>query len=156
VNGNPDRLGKCEWVSNARLVAVNSDSSNPKLLSTKSNLYTRGIQLGGGDIIDWLPEQEGAALMTRTYLPDGQFGSRVGSASLGVGVDWIDTRNVEVKRVEPARSDALLYISDGRGVVRIMGLKSTRHGGGQDTSKKRRTGDSRCIRSRWTGPCARS
>jgi dipeptidyl aminopeptidase/acylaminoacyl peptidase len=53
---------------------------------------------------------------------------------LGVGVDWIDTRNVEVKRVEPARSDALLYISDGRGVVRIMGLKSTRHGGGQDTS----------------------
>jgi hypothetical protein len=80
VNGKPDRLGKCEWVSNARvvcviygaansglleilpftrLVAVNSDSSNPTLLSTKSNLYTRGVQLGGGNIIDWRFEPDG-------------------------------------------------------------------------------------------------
>jgi dipeptidyl aminopeptidase/acylaminoacyl peptidase len=154
ANGKPDRLGRCEWVSNARLVcviygvvnsnlleltpftrllAINSDGSNAKLLSTQSTIYSRGVQLGGGNVIDWLPDQEGAALMTRVYLPEDHLGSRTASSSKGLGVDWIDTRNAEVKRVEPARPDAVAYISDGRGTVRIMGLRSTRHANGQDT-----------------------
>lgn len=122
--GKPDRLGGCEWVSNTRLVcivhgvvngpllelrmvAVNADGSNLKLLSTKSNFYTRGLQLGGGNIIDWLPDQDGAALMSRVYLPDSRLSSRVGSSAEGVGVDWIDTQSASTKSIEPPRRDAL-------------------------------------------------
>ncbi len=154
ASGKPERLGGCAWVSNARLVcvvhgivnsrllellpftrlvAVNADGGNLKLLSTKSNFYTRGLQLGGGDIIDWLPDQDGAALMTRVYLPDSHAGSRLGSSSKGVGVDWIDAQTADIKTVEPPRLEAVAYISDGRGAVRIMGLRSKPNAGGQDT-----------------------
>jgi hypothetical protein len=66
VRGTPERLTNCEWVSNDRLVctiygvvadaqyllpfsrayAVNDDGSNPLLLSTRQNIYSRGIQIG--------------------------------------------------------------------------------------------------------------
>ncbi len=69
AGGKPERLAGCDWVSNDRLVctvygilqdpmitlvpvnrvvAVNADGSNPKLLSTLNNFYTRGLALGGG------------------------------------------------------------------------------------------------------------
>jgi dipeptidyl aminopeptidase/acylaminoacyl peptidase len=154
ASGKPERIGKCEWVSNARLacaiygvvnsslleilpftrlMAVNADGSNVKLLSTKSNFYTQGIQMSGGNIIDWLPDQDGAALMTRVYLPDSHSGSRIGSSSMGLGVDWIDTRSGDTKGVEPPRPDAVAYISDGRGAVRIMGSRLKQNAGSQDT-----------------------
>lgn len=149
VDGKPFRLEHCGWVSNTRLVckvygvvvdpgygpmaisrmmAVDSDGKNPRLLSTRQNAYSRGIQLGGGDIIDWLPDEEGAVLMTREYLPDDHLGSRVGSSAEGLGVDRIDTRTLDVKRVEPPNPEAVEYISDGRGTVRIMGIGKIRNG----------------------------
>src|ERR1700683_786398 len=156
VAGKPDRLGDCEWVSNARLlcvvygvvtsnrgllepipfsriVAVNADGSKPKLLSTRADWYTRGFQMGGGNIIDWLPDEEGAALMTRVYLPNDHVGTRLASSNIGVGVDWIDTQSVQTRQIEAPHLDAVEYISDGRGTVRIMGLKSKSEGRRQDT-----------------------
>jgi len=149
ASGKPERLGGCNWVSNDRLVcivygvvyassvlepvqftrqiAVNADGTNLKLLSTKNNDYTQGMQLGGGDVIDWLPDEDGAVLMTRVYLPDQHIGSRVGSSKSGLGVDWIDTRTLAVRTVEQPREDAVEYISDGRGTIRILGARS-RHG----------------------------
>jgi len=142
TDGSPDRLGGCDWVSNERLVcevygvvknpdlgflpftrmvAVNADGSNPRLLSTRQNEYSRGLQLGGGRVIDWLPAEAGAVLMTRVYVPDDHLGTRLGSSRRGLGVDWVDTRNLAVKRVEEPRADAVIYITDGRGTVRIMG-----------------------------------
>lgn len=155
ASGKPDRLARCDWVSNVRLVcvvrgvvksdnllellpftrlvAVNADGSNQKLLSTKSNFYSRGLQLGGGDVIDWLPDEDSAALLTRVYLPDAHTGSLLGSDKKGLGVDWVDTRSLSVKSVEPPRDDAVAYITDGRGTVRIMGLKLNRSSTGQDS-----------------------
>ena len=149
VDGKPFRLEHCGWVSNTRLVckvygvvvdpvygpmavsrmmAVDSDGKNQRLLSTRQNAYSRGIQLGGGDIIDWLPDEEGAVLMTREYLPDDHLGSRVGSSAEGLGVDRVDTRTLDVKRVEPPNPQAVEYISDGRGTVRIMGIGKIHNG----------------------------
>lgn len=144
ASGAPDRLGGCGWVSNeriictvygvvanilgplpfTRLIAINTDGSNLQMLSTKSNYYTRGIQLGGGGIIDWLPDEDGAVLMSRVYLPDEHVGTRIGSSKRGVGVDWIDTRNLATRSIEPPHEQALGYLSDGRGVIRIMGVMS--------------------------------
>lgn len=154
AGGKPERLGGCDWVSNDRLVcvvygvvnsaavlellpfnrliAVNADGSNLRLLSTKSNFYSRGLQLGGGEVIDWLPDEDGAVLMTRNYLPDDHVGSLLGSSKRGLGVDRIDTRTLATKPVEPPRNEAVTYISDGRGNVRIMGMQRT-HATGQDT-----------------------
>jgi acetyl esterase/lipase len=146
ATGKPERLGSCHWVSNERLtctvytvieralellpitrvMAVNADGSNPQMLSNKSNAYTRGYLLGGGRVIDWLPDEDGAALMSRVYLPDDHIGTRLGSSKKGLGVDWVDTRTLAIKMVEPPSEDAAEYITDGRGAVRIMGMRATR------------------------------
>ena len=147
ASGKPERLGSCDWVSNQRLVcviygvvasslleplhftrliAVNTDGTHQKLLSTRNNEYTRGLQLGGGNVIDWLPDEDGAVLMTRVYLPDEHLGSRIGSSKIGLAVDWIDTQTLATRTIEQPREDAVEYISDGRGTIRIVGARSRR------------------------------
>src|SRR5882724_4234427 len=152
ASGKPERLGNCHWVSNERLVcimygvvksglgplpftrtvAVNRDGGTLKLLSTRNNEYTRGLQLGGGEVIDWLPDEEGAVLMSRVYLPDDHLGSRMGSDREGLAVDWLDTRSLQIKSVETPSIAVREYLTDGRGTVRIIG-RSTRGLNGQDS-----------------------
>jgi dipeptidyl aminopeptidase/acylaminoacyl peptidase len=148
ASGKPERIAGCNWVSNqrlvctiyfvtsassllepvafSRLVAVNIDASKLQLLSTRGNSYTRGIQLGGGDVIDWLPDEDGAVLMSRVYLPDDHLGSHIGSTKRGIAVDRVDTLTLVSRTIEQPREDAVAYISDGRGTIRIMGLRSRR------------------------------
>ena len=143
ATGKPERLSHCHWVSNerlacsvygvvrapqgllpfTRLIAVNADGSNVKQLTTQANLYTRGLQLGGGKIIDWLPDQDGSVLMSRNYLPDDHTGTHIASIAEGLGVDLLDTRTLASRTVEPPHRDAAGYLSDGRGTVRVMGVK---------------------------------
>jgi len=150
ADGKPDRLGTCSWVASdrlvcqvygvsrdagglgplnwSRLVAINADGSNLKVLSTRENFYSRGLQLGGGSVLDWLPDENGSVLMTRQYLPDDHLGSHLGSSDEGLGVDRIDTRTLAVTHVEHPNSSAYDFITDGRGVVRIMGLRRSSAG----------------------------
>jgi acetyl esterase/lipase len=152
ASGKPDRLQYCQWVSNDRLVcnayavqkdpmlnypvitrmvAVNADGSNFQVLSRRDSVYAHGLQFGGGYVIDSLPAEDGAVLMTRMYVPDDKLGTRFGSSARGLGVDRIDTRSLSVKQVEAPRPDATEYISDGLGTVRIVGM---RRGTGTDTN----------------------
>ena len=153
ASGKPDRLGDCHWVSGERLVcsiyavvtgdpgllpmtrvvAVDRTGANFKLLSTQANLYTRGYQLGGGKVIDWLPGDDNSVLMTRVYLPDDHVGSRLGSTQEGIGVDQLDTRTMQVKKVEPPLLEAVEYISDGYGAVRVMAERTRSQLNGQDS-----------------------
>jgi dipeptidyl aminopeptidase/acylaminoacyl peptidase len=144
ANGSPERLESCSWVSNERLVceiyilamdaqygplpftrqvAVNIDGSNPKLLSKEQTLHTHGFILSGGSVIDALPDAEGSVLMTRAYLANDSIDSHFGSSETGLGVDVIDTRTLQAHRVEPPRREAVDYISDGHGHVRIVGAQ---------------------------------
>jgi dipeptidyl aminopeptidase/acylaminoacyl peptidase len=147
ANGKPDRLPGCDWVSDARLVcwihgithyeaqlvpftrlvAADADGKNLLLLSTRDTEYTRGFQLFGGAVIDWLPDEDGAVLMSRNYVPGNNTGNmtRYSSAS-GLGVDRIDTRTLAIKRVELPSQIVTEYISDGRGTVRILGRKENK------------------------------
>jgi dipeptidyl aminopeptidase/acylaminoacyl peptidase len=122
-DGKPFELQGCEWVSNSRLVctlfflaksnlelapftrliAVDSDGRNFKLLSQHPT-YGLGAQLGGGAILDLLPDQDDAVLMAE------------------FGVNRINTRTLQKTNVEPPADRVVSYISDGRGNVRIMGV----------------------------------
>ena len=147
ATGKPERLGGCDWVSNQRLVcavygvvpssllepvhftrliAVNTDGTQLKMLSNNRNEYTRGMQLSGGNVIDWLPDEDGAVLMTRIYLPDDHTGSHLGSSKHGIAVDRVDTLTLGSRTLEQPRDDAVHYVSDGRGAIRIVGVKSRR------------------------------
>ncbi len=142
ADGTPDRVRGCAWAANDRVVcelygitkapeplafwrqlAFDVDGRNPRLLGKRTNSYTRGIALGDAVIIDWLPDQQGSVLMSRVTLPDDHLGSRIGSSIQGVGVDVVDTRTLEAKAIEPPKREAELYISDGRGNVRLVGFR---------------------------------
>ena len=152
LDGHPFHLAHCEWVSNQRLVcqafgimresssvsdllpmsrwiAVDADGTNLQSFATRRTEYSRGYFLNDGDVIDYLPNDDGAVLMSRQYTPDAHIGSRAGSDQDGLGVDWVDTRTLKVRQVVAPRKDAFEYLTDGRGVVRVMGVRDLGPGG---------------------------
>jgi dienelactone hydrolase len=154
ADGKPYRLRACNWIANDRLVcavyglvadhknnniagllpitrlmAVNADGSKPQQLSAQQSQYTPGLALDDTAIIDWLPEQDGSVLMSRTYLPNVHPESKTGGSDSGLGVDLVDTRTLSVKHVIPPRQEANEYLSDGRGTVRIVGERNMQFGG---------------------------
>jgi acetyl esterase/lipase len=143
--GDPDRLQSCRWATNTRLVcniyfiadtdgrfygftrllAMDSDGKNIKQLSAPESNDALGTILGGGGVIDWLGgDAGGSVMMTRVYVPDQSTGTRTASTSEGFGVERVDTISMKHSVVEGPRRDAMEYISDGHGTVRIMGLQS--------------------------------
>jgi dienelactone hydrolase len=154
ADGKPYRLRGCNWVANdrlvcavyglvtdhknnniagllpiTRLVAVNADGTKPQQLSATQSQYTPGLALQDTAVIDWLPDQDGSVLMSRTYLPNVHPQSVIGSEDYGLGVDLVDTRTLVAKHVVPARQDAAEYLSDGRGTVRIVAERNMQPGG---------------------------
>ncbi|HEX8125939.1 MAG TPA: S9 family peptidase [Allosphingosinicella sp.] len=143
ADGKPERLSHCGWVSEVRLVctifmigssaavggqtvgttrliAIDADGKNIKLLSRSVRADDQYVSFGGGSIIDWLPDAEGSVLMGREYVPEARAGTRLVDKREGYGVDRINTASLEAKVIEPANPKASRYISDGRGTVRIM------------------------------------
>lgn len=140
ASGAPERLQWCGWASATRItcmiggrelfsgrvygfnniVAVDSAGGNVRMLSNRRTDTATYIDLRGGSIIDWLPQDNGAVLMTRSYVPEVTGGTLLSDRGEGMGVDRVDTASGNGRRIEPARRDAVDYITDGRGNVRIM------------------------------------
>ena len=165
VDGNPQRLDRCDWVSNTRLacriyalvkaddlvpvtrmVAFDEDGKNFKLLTQSDNLDQRYANSYGGSLIDLLPAEDGAVLMDRWFVPEVARKTRLNNEREGLGVVSLDTRTLATKIVEePARYGAE-FISDGQGGIRIMGsqLPSTARGySGEKISYSYRTASSK-------------
>jgi dipeptidyl aminopeptidase/acylaminoacyl peptidase len=145
ASGDPDQLTDCHWASPTRIicnvyiiqqldqklsftrmVSVNSDGSDMKVLSTPERSGALGIMQSGGEVIDWGPDgSSGSVLMTRTYVPEYSTGTHTASTKEGMGVELVDATTLKRKQVESARRNAAEYISDGHGTVRVMGIAST-------------------------------
>ena len=145
ASGDPERLSSCEWVSNARLicrigmvmrdwdgpvtasrlVAVNADGTELKLVSVRQGINAEWISFFGGNLIDLLPSDDGAVLLGREYVPEGKIGSVIAKTKEGYGVDRVDTLSLVSKQVIAPTRLASEYISDGLGTVRIMGVVKT-------------------------------
>lgn len=144
--GDTEQLGYCEWSTNSRLVcsvhiladrngraltfvrmvAVDLDGSKLTPLSARDSEEASAANLGGGGIIDWLPDEgSSAVLMTRNFVPDQTTATRGVSTLGGFGVERVDTVTLKRTTVEPPRVDAVEYITDGHGKVRVMGLRGT-------------------------------
>jgi dipeptidyl aminopeptidase/acylaminoacyl peptidase len=157
ADGKPERISRCGWVSEERLVctiymvvsdivpgvttgatrliAINADGSNIKLVSRRSRDTDQYVAFGGGEVIDWQPGSEGSILMGRQYVPEGRSGTNLQDSREGYGVDRVDTASLSQKTVEPAKRDAFDYISDGHGNVRIMAVGNVAGATGYDSGR---------------------
>ncbi len=146
ADGVRQRLGGCSWVSEerllcsvfaltdvpgeivsvSRLVALDRDGGNVRVLGQTSSLYQRSANLWGGNVVDWLPGEDGAVLMGQNFVPEQRAGTNLERRGQGYGVVRVDTANLRSRTVEQGRLNAAHYVSDGQGVVRIMGMRPPR------------------------------
>lgn len=107
-----------------RMVAIDAGGGKVVELSKETNAQARGLMQDGGALLALdVPDRPGVVVMTRTYVPDDRTGSRLGSSAKGLGVDQVDTVTLKRQRVEVPRPNAVEYIADGQGAVRIMGTQ---------------------------------
>ncbi|MFS0735717.1 S9 family peptidase [Sphingomonas sp. 1P06PA] len=153
ADGNPLVIDRCGWVSNVRLacqisalqrvqqninavargatmlarstrvIAVDADGSNIKMLSDRPSENAEYRNFGGGWVLDWLPGDGQAVMMARWFVPESRVGSLVDKMREGLGVERIDVTTGKRTVVEQPRVQAVEYITDGRGTVRIMGTR---------------------------------
>ena len=149
ASGDPERLGRCRWASNTRLVCTayavskvegsilatvtrivsfNDDGSKIAVLQHNRGTGDRlGYALFGGAVIDWNPGND-QVLMIREYVPETSTGTRLAQRMEGIGVDSVDPVTLKTKVVEIAQRNASEYITDGQGMVRIRGISEARDG----------------------------
>lgn len=166
TTGDPDELRDCDWSSATRLIcsatitenvdgrrltfgrliALNADGSDLKMVSVRDSSSALGLMQNGGQLIDWGSDgTNGAALVTRQFVPEESTGTHLAENRTGLAVEMIDTNSLKRRVVEPPRADAVEYISDGYGTVRVMGIRP-RTASGYDGSRINylyRTADSR-------------
>jgi dipeptidyl aminopeptidase/acylaminoacyl peptidase len=139
-DGAPWRLRWCGWASNARLVcqlygisdetgqklpftrmiAINADGTEIKQLGQRASGRTIGFSQFDGAVVGWPATDNGEVLISRRYLPEVTIGTRLASSAEGLGVDRINTLTLKSSREEGARADAVHYIADDKGAVRIL------------------------------------
>ncbi|MGE5722928.1 MAG: S9 family peptidase, partial [Sphingomonadales bacterium] len=109
-----------DLASVSRWVGVDSDSKHVKVLVTGHELYQNGYTLYGGDVIDWLPAEDGQVLMVRQYVPEYSQSLQTSSKD-GIAVDRVNTRSGRADTIETPLHGIRGYIADGQGRVRIKG-----------------------------------
>ncbi len=127
----------------SRLISIASDGSKMAPLGQKASEKDAGLRQFDGEIIDWLPNEQGAVLMARQYMAEvGTTGTNVFRSRSGLGVDRIDIAASKVKQVEGPRDAVTDYMTDGQGNVRVQFLEDSYDGRltGKTRYKYRRAG----------------
>ena len=143
-------LSSCRWASLARLVCqvqsidatsgvllgfsrmfgLDIDGRNVVKLTKETNSNSHGVLQDGGYVLDWdVAGKPGQVLMTHVYIPDDQIGSHLGSQATGLGIDLVDTVTLKRVRYESPNKQAVDYLTDGHGNVRIMETRDTTSSG---------------------------
>lgn len=137
-SGKPDQLSWCGfvderwivcrfggWVSAAgmtypvaRTIAVDTVTAKVKPLGVAANSAEPGFQQFDGEVLDWLPDEQGALLMQRHHPAHQEYPELI-------GVDRIEIDPLKFHSVEAPRADDIDYMTDGHGTIRIRSTKQT-------------------------------
>lgn len=111
-----------KWLSFTRVYALDADGNNAAMLTANTDADGLGAQFDGGTVLDWdVNGKPGSVLLTRYFVPQAQHGAKLAEQRPGFGVEEVDSVTLKRRTVERARSDAMEYISDGNGNIRVMG-----------------------------------
>ena len=112
----------------SRLVGIDLDGTNAKLLGQPQTAHDEWIRQADGQIIDWLDES-GEVLVNRLYVPETDtVGKLVYNKKKGWGLDKLNVGTLRSETVESPR-EATNYMTDRRGQVRIMMIVDARNSG---------------------------
>jgi dipeptidyl aminopeptidase/acylaminoacyl peptidase len=121
ITGNTKKSIADEPIGFSRLVALNNDGSNAKMLGQTDSFYDASIRQFDASVVDWLDGTTNKVLLQRAYVPEeGKLGTHLVRTKQGLGVDRVDVTSLSSESVETPRDAASDYMSDGRGNIRIM------------------------------------
>lgn len=108
-------------VTMRRKVTMSTTGGDAKLLSRPERYTDAYLRSSDGFILDWRQSVDGKVLMARTYVPEeGTIGTSISDRKEGLGVDLVDTRTLRATTIEPPNKQAVAYLTDHVGNVRIM------------------------------------
>lgn len=124
-----------------RLVAINLDKNELKPLGVREDFdRDEDIRQEDGNILDWLTDGDSASvLMARNHVAQrSETGTALAAASGGgMAVEKIELASMHVSTVEPARVNAAMFMTDGKGKVRLVGVDEVGGWGGQLSGKRK-------------------
>jgi dipeptidyl aminopeptidase/acylaminoacyl peptidase len=152
LNGDPERFLRCDWVADdrlacklyavvmsadltpiSRMIAINADGTNVKMLTPGDDRLKRYANIYGGSIIDLNPGEPGSVLMDQWFVPEQvNTPTRLSHSREGFGVLQLNTSSLSAKVVKEPDLNAVNYLTDGHGHIRIMGIGSTLAAGSSD------------------------
>ncbi len=133
-------LSRCDWATEERLVcmldsvsesaglligfsrvfAVGADGSKALMLTPRSDMRALGYRQDGGSILALdVPGEDDTVLMTKEYVPERTIGTRLANEESGLGVEEVNVINGRRSKVENPETDAVGYIADEEGTVRM-------------------------------------
>lgn len=122
-------------VSYTRLFGIDADGKNVKALAAPLPSEPQAPNQYDGVVVDWL-NQDGMALIARNHVPGSTTGTMVSKDQHGVGVDLVNTRTNSGRAIERPRDTVDTYITDGKGHVRILGMRRVNNSGSQLTGEE--------------------
>jgi dipeptidyl aminopeptidase/acylaminoacyl peptidase len=126
VTGNTTKSIADEPIGFSRLISLNNDGSDPKLLGQTDSFYDAWIRQFDAAIVDRLDGTDNKVMLERQYVPEeGKLGTRLVRTKSGLGVDRIDVATLSSENVESPKEGVGGYTSDGRGHVRLMEVPGT-------------------------------
>lgn len=144
------QLAQCDWATDDRLVceayytaedaglllgstrlfSVNADGSKMEMLTQGSTGRELGYRQNGGDVIALdLKGEPNKILMTREWIKERSIGTFLANDEEGLGVDMVDVLDGRRTKVEKADSNAIAYLADENGRVRIKVVQPLAAGG---------------------------
>jgi dipeptidyl aminopeptidase/acylaminoacyl peptidase len=141
------RLTSCDWANNtrllchlygivnvtgemlpfSRLIGVNTDGSNVKILDVGQAQY--GLSQFQGHIVDWLPDDPDHVLIEAWLNKENRKASRLGQEKEGLAVIKLDINTGRTSIYEEPQRDIVFWMSDGHGNIRFK-ADGTRTPGG--------------------------
>lgn len=133
-------LSRCNWATEERLVciidsvsessglligysrvfAVGADGSKALMLTPRTDMRALGYRQDGGSILALdVPGEDDTVLMTKEYVPERTIGTRLANEESGLGVEEVNVTNGRRSKVESPDTDAVGYIADEEGAVRM-------------------------------------
>lgn len=154
VMSNTEKIGDidwCQWASDTRilcqisgmalgdgnmlipydrLIAIDADGGNIKMISQRDSTRAQGFNQFGGDVLALdVAEVPETILMTRNFVPEDTIGTRLASDKSGLAVEMVDTATARRRVREQPDPATQSYVADEAGRVRIKMQAETGPGG---------------------------
>lgn len=103
-----------------RMFAISADGSDTRVLTARDSYRALGMQQDGGSIVALdVAGEPGSILMTRDWVRESSNGTLIANDREGLGVDRIDLASGARRVAEPPDADAVQYVADDTGRVRL-------------------------------------